>query len=152
MAVVVAILLVNNGAVFADVHFNHDEREKFVNFVNDNIPEDDAIIIVDDSVLYFFDYYSDSPDMETIHFAGVVLNPDISGHINSSFANGTQIYVAEYWLLDSFVQMGSARSQQSYDERLERHQGLVDRFNAMYEYEPAYQYEWSDIFRITNIR
>jgi MFS family permease len=152
IAVVVAILLVNNGAVFADVHFNHDEREEFVNFVNHNIPEGDAIIIVDDSVLYFFDYYSDRPDMETIHYAEVVLNPDVSGHINSSFGNGTQIYVAEYWLLDSYVQMGSARGQQSYDERLERHQGIVDRFNDMYEYEPAYQYDWSDIFRITNIR
>ena len=152
MAIVVAILLVNNGAVFGHAHFNHDEREKFVDFINDNIPEDDAIIIVDDSFSYFFDYYSDRPDMETIHFAGVVLNPDVSGHINSSFANGTQIYVAEFWLLDSYVQKGSARGQQNYDERLERHRGLVERFNAMYEYEPAYQYEWSDIFRITNIR
>jgi MFS family permease len=151
-AIVVAVLLVNNGAVFADVHFNHDEREKFVDFVNNNIPEDDAIIIVDESISYFFDYYSDRQDMEVIHFVDVVLNPDVSGHINSSFANGTQIYLAEYWLLDSYVQKGSPRGQQSYDERLETHQEHVDRFNAMYEYEPAYRYEWSDIFRITNIR
>jgi hypothetical protein len=152
MAMAVAVMLVNNGAVFADAHFNHDERELFVEFINDNIPEDDAIIIADDSISYFFEYYSKRPEQETINFAGVVLNPDVSGHINSSFANGTQVYVAEYWLLDSYVQRGSARGQQSYDERLERHLELVERFNDMYEYEPAYLYEWSDIFNITNIR
>jgi hypothetical protein len=81
-----------------------------------------------------------------------VLNPDYSDHVNYSFANGTQIYVADYWLTDSYVQRGSSRGQQSYDERLERHRELVARFNDMYEYEPAYQYDWSDIFRITNIR
>jgi len=151
-AIVVAVLLLNNGAVFADAHFNHDEREKFIDFINENISEDDAIIITDDAISFFFDYYSERPEMETVNFVQVVLNPDVSGHINSSFANGTQIYVAEYWLSDSFVQKGSARGQQNYDERLELHRELVSRFNDMYEYELAYRYGWSDIYNITNIK
>jgi MFS family permease len=145
MVAVVIVLLLNNTIVFSDAHFNHDEREKFVNFVDQNILDDDAIFIVDESMTEFFSYYSDK---ESINFAGVVLNPQISDYINNSFDNGTAIYLGEYWLLDSYVKVGSPRTERTYEERLELHREYITNFNSMYTYELAYPYEWSDIYRI----
>jgi hypothetical protein len=146
MVAVVVILLINNIFVFGDAHFNHDEREKFVNFVDGKISDDDAIFIVDESMTEFFSYYSDK---ESINFAGVVLNPQTSVRINESFENGSAIYLGEYWLLDSYVKVGSPRTERTYEERLELHRAYVAKFNSMYTYELAYTYEWSDIYRIT---
>lgn len=148
MAAVVIALLLNNTFFFTDAHFNHDEREKFVIFVDENILEEDAIFIVDEQMRFFFGYYSDK---EAINFATVVLDTKMSEYINESFSNGSAIYLIEYWLLDSYIKAGSPRAQQTYEARLESHRELVARFNSMYIYERAFVHEWSDLYRITDL-
>jgi hypothetical protein len=145
VSVMIIILLLNNGIVFADAHFNHDEREEFVNFIEANIGEENLIIIVDESTQGFFNYYS---DIEAINWLDATLNPNVSNYINASLANGTGIYLAEFWLLDSYIKEGSPRAARSYEERLERHREYVAIFNSMYSYELAYEYDWTDIYRI----
>jgi hypothetical protein len=146
VCVLVAAMFLNNAIVISNAHFNHDEREKFVQFVDDNIADDNAIIIVDDSTKGFFNYYSDKI---AINFKEVIFDPQVSDYINRSFDNGSAIYVGGYWLLDSFVDVGSARHQQTYEGRIELHREYVANFNSMYVYELAYEYEWSDVYRIT---
>ncbi|UCF08465.1 MAG: hypothetical protein JSW28_01895 [Thermoplasmata archaeon] len=148
-AVVVAILLANNVVVFADAHLNHDDREEFVNFADDNIPEDDAIIIGDESLVGFFNYYS---DRSAVHYGGVVTNPAVSDEINASFLSGTPVYLAEFWLLDSYVVKGSPRTEKTYEARLELHRQYVERFESMYNHTLAYRHEWSDIHIITGLK
>ncbi len=145
ISIMIIILLVNNGIVFADAHINHDEREKFVNFTEENIDDENSIIIVDESTQGFFNYYS---DIKALDWIDVILNPKVSNSLNSSLANGTGIYLAEFWLLDSYVKEGSPRTARSYEERLQQHREYVAIFNSMYTYELAYEYEWSDIYRI----
>jgi MFS family permease len=149
MTAVVVVLLINNGIVFSDAHFNHDEREEFINFAEANIENETSIFIVDESLDGFFTYYS---DYEAESFINVVANPEVSDHINSSFENGTEIYVCEYWLLDSYIQKGSPRTERNYEARLELHKMIVAAFNSMYNYTLVYEYEWSDIYIITDIR
>ncbi len=149
MIAIVVLLLINNLIVFSDAHFNHDEREKFINFAEKNIENETAIFIVDESLDGFFAYYS---DMEAVPFISVAGNPEVSDYINSSFENGTEIYIAEFWLLDSYIQKGSPRAARNYEERLELHKEIVERFDSMYNYTLVYNYEWSDIYRVTDLR
>jgi hypothetical protein len=145
VSVMIIILLINNGIVFADAHFNHDEREKFVNFAEANIGEENPIIIVDESTQGFFNYYS---DIKAESWLDVVLDSNKSDYINSSLDNGDAVYLAEFWLNDSYVKEGGPRTERTYEARLNRHREFVAIFNSMYSYELAYVYEWSDIYRI----
>ncbi len=148
MTIFVVILFVNNTIVFADAHFNHDEKEKFVNFLESKIQDDDVMIIVDSSTGMFFSYYS---DIEPINFILLVSEPSLSNYVNTSFINNRTIYVGEFWLLDSYVEVGSGRHEQTYDDRLKLHRDYVAKFNSMYTYNLTYTYEWSDIYVITGI-
>lgn len=149
MTIFVVILFVNNTIVFADAHFNRDEREKFVNFMDSKIQDEDALIIVDNTTAIFFRYYSET---EAVNFRFLVTDPAVSDHVNESFLNNISIYVAEFWMLDSFIKVGSGRHEQSYDARLKLHREYVERFLNMYTIELAYQYEWSDVYRITGLK
>lgn len=149
MTIFVVILFVNNTIVFADAHFNHDEREKFVNFMDGKIQNEDALIIVDNTTAIFFRYYSDT---EAVNFRFLVTDPAVSDHVNESFLNNISIYVAEFWMLDSFIKVGSGRHEQSYDARLKLHREYVESFLNMYTIELAYQYEWSDVYRVTGLK
>jgi hypothetical protein len=146
---VVLVLLLNNIVVIGNAHFNHDEKEKFVQFVDKNVTEDDAIIIVDDSTGFFVGYFSDK---EAINFRVLVIDSEVSDYINESFNNGTAIYLGEFWLLDSYIPSGDTRAKHLYESRLEEHREIVAMFNSMYEYELAYPYEWSDVYIITGLK
>jgi len=115
----------------------------------DNIQDEDALIIVDNSTAMFFKYYSDT---EPLNFRFLVTDPAVSDYVNETFSNNISIYVGEFWMNDSYIKMGSGRHEQSYDARLELHREFVERFLNMYTIELAYQYEWSDIYRITGFK
>jgi hypothetical protein len=149
VSILIAVMFLNNVIVFADAHFNHDEREKFVEFVDDSIQEDDAVIIMDTTLGVFFSYHS---DMETIDFASVVTDPITSTHINESFNSSKPVYFGEFLILDSYVQKGSGRHEHTYEARLEFHRDRIERFNSMYIFELAYEYEFSDIYIITGLK
>ncbi|UCE73185.1 MAG: hypothetical protein JSV56_09105 [Methanomassiliicoccales archaeon] len=144
----VVIILLNNIFVFADAHFNQDERKKLAQFVDDNIPDDNAIIIVDDSTVTFFNYYSEK---EALDFRDIILNSQISDYVNDSFSDGDAIYIADFWINDSYIVAEGVRYKQSYDERLAQHREYITAFNSMYTYELAFEYEWSNIYRITAV-
>ncbi|UCG68437.1 MAG: hypothetical protein JSV09_11565 [Thermoplasmata archaeon] len=146
VSILIVAMFINNTIVFADAHFNHDDREKFVQFVDENIQDDDSIIIMDTTLGVFFGYFS---DRETIAFVSVVTDPEVSLYINESFNSSQSIYLGEFFLLDSYVQVGSGRHEHTYEARLEFHREYVERFNSMYIIERAYEYEWSDIYIIT---
>lgn len=149
VSILIVVMFLNNTIVFADAHFNHDDRERFVHFADENIQDDDSLIIMDTTLGVFFSYFS---DMETIDFASVVTDPAVSSHINESFNNSIPIYLGEFFLLDSYVQKGSGRHEHTYEARLEFHRDRVERFNSMYIFELAYEYEWSDIYNITGLK
>jgi hypothetical protein len=147
MIVVICILLINNGIVISNAHFNVDEREKFVNFVDENIQNDTAILVVDSSAVQFFDYYSDK---EAVAFRGIFQDKPVRDDLNSSIENQTEVYVAQYILLDSHIEVGGASTQaRTYETRLAQHREMVALFNSWYNYTLAYSYDWSDIFVIT---
>ncbi|MEE9151261.1 MAG: hypothetical protein V3U20_05435 [Thermoplasmata archaeon] len=56
VSILIAVMFINNTIVYANAHFNRDEREKFVHFVVNNVQDDSAIIIVDESTGVFFSY------------------------------------------------------------------------------------------------
>lgn len=145
---VVIILLINNVVVFSNAHINHDEREQFVHFANKQIDYKNAIILVDESMVFFFGYYS---EIESVNLVDVVLNPHTSDYINSSFNNGSAIYTVEYWFRESYIKAGTPRTEQSYESRIKIHKEYIARFNAMYIYQTVYSYDWSDIYQITEL-
>lgn len=146
MIIIICILLVNNGIILWNAHINHDENEKFVNFVDENIPDDDGIFIVDSSGVMFFEYHSEK---EAVAFRGLFTREETRDYINSSIENQTEVYVTEYVLLDSFIEEGGGTHPRTYESRLAQHRAMVAEFNAWYNYTLAFEYEWSDIYQIT---
>ena len=145
---IILLLLINNATVFANAHFNRDVREKFVDFANSNIETGDSIMIADESMTFFVGYYS---EIEAVNIMDVIHDPNISDYINSSFENGTSVYVAEYWFRDDYIKKGTPRYEQTYEDRLKSHQEDIAIFNSMYVYGIAYAYKWSDIYQITEL-
>ncbi len=146
--IIVVILLVNNGVVFANAHFSRDVKEEFVDFTSDNIEVESSIMIADDSLILYFGYYS---DIETVSIGDVIYDSEVSDYINSSFDNGTAVYIVEYWFRESFIEKGTIKYAQTYEARLENHRENIARFNSMYVYQTAYTHGWSNIFQITEL-
>jgi hypothetical protein len=146
MIIIICILLVNNSIILWNAHIHHDENEKFVNFVDENIPDDDGIFIVDSAGVLFFAYHSEK---EAVAFRGLFSREETRDYINSSIENQTDVYVAQYVLLDSFIDEGGGTHPRTYESRLEQHRAMVAEFNAWYNYTLAFEYMWSDIYQIT---
>jgi hypothetical protein len=146
--IIVATLFVNNGIFFANAHFNRDAKEEFVDFSKSNIDEGNSIMIADESLVFYFGYYS---EIEVVNVRDVVHDPEVSNHINSSFENGSAVYVVEYWFRDSYIKKGTIKFAQTYEDRLGDHRDDVAAFNSMYEYQTAYIHDLSDIYQITDL-
>jgi hypothetical protein len=146
MIVIICALLVNNGIVISNAHFNVDNREKFVNFVDESIPDDDVIVIVDSSLEQFFNYHSEK---EAVSFRGLFLSKQSRDNINSSIENQTKVYVGEHVLLDSQIKVGGGTHPRTYEARLEQHREMVALFDSWYNYTLAHSYDWSNVLVIT---
>jgi hypothetical protein len=105
-------------------------------------------MITDEPMMFFFSYFS---DIEAINIIDVIHDPEISNYMNSSFENGTSIYILEYWFRDSYIKVGTPRAAQTYDTRLQRHHEYIAVFNAMYIYQTVFYYEFSDIYLVTEL-
>ena len=53
--------------------------------------------------------------------------------------------------MDSHIDVGGGRFPRSYESRLAQHRAMVAEFNAWYNYTLEYEYEWSNVLRITEL-
>jgi hypothetical protein len=94
----------------------------------------------------FFDYHSNK---ESLPFRGLFSSQQIRDQVNDSIEGQTEVYVEEYVLLDSYIDVGGGRHPRTYESRLELHRDMVAEFNSWYNYTLAYEYEWSNVLLIT---
>lgn len=146
MIMIICVLFINNGIVISNAHFNVDEREEFVNFMDESVPEDDVIVVVDSSMVQFFNYHSEK---EAISFRGLFLSKQSRDNLNASIENQTEVYIGEYVLLDSHIKVGGGTHPRTYDARLAQHREMVALFNSWYNYTLAYSYDWSNVLVVT---